>query len=74
MSNYDFDVASPVKGALTTAHKAVMAALAFLGTYAGVLVADLADTADWVNQLLVLAGGAVGTALVYWKENKPKKL
>lgn len=72
MADYDFDVATPVQGALTTAHKAVMAALAGAGTYVGVLVADLSDAAGWVNQLLVVAGGAVSTALVYWKKNHPK--
>jgi hypothetical protein len=57
----------------TTAHKAVMTFVAFLGTYIGVLVADLADTAGWVNQILVVAGGAAGTALTYWSKNRPKR-
>ncbi len=69
----NFDMGTPVKGALTTAHKALMAFLSFLGTYAGVLIADLSEAAGWVNQLIVVAGGAIGTALVYWKENRPKR-
>jgi hypothetical protein len=73
MDEFSYDVAPKVKGALTTAHKAVMAFLSFLGTYAGVLIADVSEAADWVNQVLVVAGGAVGTALVYWTKNRPKR-
>lgn len=69
----NFDVATPVEKATTTAHKALMAVLSFLGTYAGILAADLADAAGWVNQLIVVVGGAVGTAAVYYKNNYPKR-
>ena len=69
----NFDMGTPVQKNLTTAHKAVMAFLSFLGTYVGVLIADLSDAAGWVNQVLVVAGGAVGTALTYWTKNRPKR-
>jgi hypothetical protein len=73
MGNYDFDVASPAKGALDKASKAVAAFLSFLGTYVGVLAVDLANAADWVNQLVVVVGTAVGTAVVYVTKNRPKR-
>lgn len=69
----NFDVGTPVRGALTTAHKALAAFLSFVGTYAGVLVADINEAAGWVNQLIVVVGGAVGTAWVYFQNNRPKR-
>jgi hypothetical protein len=72
MDEYSYDVAPKVQGALITAHKAVAAFLSFLGTYAGVLIADLSDAAGWVNQVVTVVGGAVGVAWVYWTKNKPK--
>jgi hypothetical protein len=72
MSN--FEISHPeVKGAAETANKAVNAALAFVGTYAGVLIADIAEAAGWVNQLIVVAGGTIGVARVYWAKNRPKR-
>jgi len=74
MSNYDFDVSHPdVDGTILKARKAVEAAVAFAGTYAGVLIADVAEAAGWVNQLVVVAGGAIGVARVYWAKNRPKR-
>lgn len=73
MDEYSYDVAPKVQGALTTAHKAVMAFLSFLGTYIGVLISDLSEAAGWVNQLVVVLGGAIGTAVVYYTKNRPKR-
>lgn len=73
MSDLSFDVEHPVNKTLTTAHKAVTAFLSFLGTYLGILIADLSDAAGWVNQLVTVVGGAVGTAAVYYKNNWPKR-
>ena len=66
----DFELDAP--GAVDKANKAINAALTFVGTYVGVLVADLSDAAGWVSQAVVVAGGAVGTAVVYWTKNRPK--
>lgn len=55
-----------------TASKAVAAFLSAVGTYAGVVIADAADAASWVNHAVVVLGGAVATAVTYWTENKPK--
>jgi hypothetical protein len=70
MSFVNFDQGTPVPE--TKPAKAIMAFLSFLGTYAGVAIADAADAAGWVDHVLLVVGGAVGTALVYWKKNYPK--
>jgi len=62
-----------VRARAVTAHKAVAAFLAFVGTYAGVAIADASNAAGWVSQAVTVLGGAIGTALVYWTENKPKR-
>jgi hypothetical protein len=72
MDDLYHDVAGKVEQGKTTATKAVAAFLSFLGTYAAVFIADVADAASWVNQALVVVGGAIGTAWTYWAKNKPK--
>jgi len=72
MDDHLFTPEGPAHKNAESAHKAVMAFLSFVGTYAGVLIADASDAAGWVNQVVVVAGGAIGTALTYWTKNRPK--
>lgn len=69
--SYNYDQGAPVRGE-TTAHKAVAAFLSFLGTYLGVLISDVSEAASWVNQVIVVLGGAIGTAVTYYTKNRPK--
>lgn len=70
--SYNFDQGTPVQE--TKPYKAVVTFLSFLGTLGGVVIADAADAASWVNGLLVVLGGAVGTVATYYKKNPPKFL